>query len=84
MLFIGVDRQNDHPHLRKCFGQMPGRLESIQFRHRQIHQHYLRLVRFDEPNGLSAITGLSDYFYIREPLEQRTNAGANQLMIVGE
>jgi hypothetical protein len=63
---------------------VPSRLKSIQFRHCQVHQHYLWLVLFDQPNGFSSVTRLGHNFYVRQSFEQRSDAGAHQLMIVGK
>ena len=54
-----VHGEDDHPHAREVPGDARQSLQAIEAGHGNIHQHHIRLVRFDQVKDLAAITGLT-------------------------
>ena len=65
-------------------GDLPGRLDSIQVRHADIHHDHVRFQLVGQGHGLPAIVGLSDHEELGMLLDDQAQTAAHQAVVVGQ
>ena len=65
-------------------GQPPRRLDPVEQRHADVHQHDVGAQRARELDRLLAVAGLADDLHLAGRLEHRAEARAHQRLVVGD
>ena len=92
-VLVEVERRQDHDP-RRCArdapvgtrwtDQPPGRLQAVETRHPDVHQHDVGPVAPGQPDRCLAVGGLRDDLDVRLRLEDHPEAGADQGLVVGD
>jgi len=78
-------REDDDLRRRgRAVAQDPSRLEPVQPRHPDVHQHDVGLQVASELDRLGAVARLADHLDVRFRLEDQPEAGADERLVVGE
>jgi hypothetical protein len=82
-VFVEVERRQDqNPSRFVGCEDPPGRLETVQFRHADVHQHHRRLKAGRLLDRLEAVACLGHDFDVGLSAEQHPEAGANHRLVV--
>jgi len=83
-LILRVHREHDHGGRRRLLAHQASDLETVEPRHRHVHDQRARLEALDEADDLEAVRGLADHLQVLFHLDQAANTAANQVLMVGE
>ena len=83
-LIVSVGREDDDLGLGLGSADPPGRLDAVEPRHPQVHQHDMRAMPCGEGHGLLAVGGRGDGLDPRRDLQQRHQPFAHERLIVGD
>ena len=73
-----------HLHLRESLPDLSTGLDTAPVRKSHIEDHHVRTVVADPPNRVLDCAGLADHFHVLLGVDQRTEAGADDLVVVDE
>jgi hypothetical protein len=83
-VLIKIERgEYQHPRAGHAARHLAGRLDPVEIRHADVHQHHVRSQAGAEANGLPAGGGLTDHLEIGFGLQDQAEAGADQLLVIG-
>ena len=77
-------RQHDDARARAAAGDLARRLDAVEARHADVHEHDVRAERVGLGDGLVAVARLADDLDVRLGLEDHPEAGADEALVVCE
>lgn len=83
ILVTAVYRQNKYPYARQLLSNPPGRLQAIDARHRNVHDHYVWQKTAGKPHRFFALGGLPDDLDISRVFQEQLDPFSKESVIVG-
>jgi hypothetical protein len=79
-------REDQHPDVVECgvSSDLAGRLDAVDLRHLDVHEHHLRPLRPGQLNRVATVGGHTDHLDTGLGVEQHAEAGAHQSAVVRE
>src|SRR5205085_8793002 len=82
--FIAMHAQHYDGCSRQCARDSARRLDSVEVRHSDVHDHYVRFLVFNQPNNFASVAGFTDHLEVRLLLQEQSQAVADDSVVVGE